>query len=185
VHFNLRSFAGSQSGIDIAQQNIPAALSVLEKAIVSANALENPAVQLFEENAGKFFKIMGPKAAEFAEQKAVHDAEIFRVEKLKTELIGDFAKCKGELEKYDSLVHVCEARINGTQSALIETRLRNERMQQLNAEVDSAIKAIPDTVSRTETTHHNRGWWFWGSSHTTTSTVCTALSLFSVQLRAS
>ena len=147
------------------------ALQVLDKAINTANSLENSAVSMFQEHAKEFFEIIGPSAANFAEQKAEFDAAIISLEKEKQSLIDSLAELQGELEKYSNLVHVTEIRVNGIEAALKETRLRTEQMQQLNSEVDNAIKAIPETVNQTETTRKS-GWLFWGSS-TTTKTVRT------------
>ena len=170
MSIHLHKTIGSRKAIEIAQRNIPMALQVLDNAINTANSLENSAVSMFREHAEQFFEIIGPSAANFAEQKAECDAAIISLEREKQILIDGLAEAQGELEKYNNLVHVTEIRVNGTEAALKETRLRTEQMQKLNNDVDNAIKAIPETINQTETTR-TTGLWFWRKS-TTTKTVC-------------
>lgn len=61
---------GSPKAIEIAKRNIPNALEKLEKCIAQVSTLETSAINAFASKTTAIFEIIGPKAADFVEQKA-------------------------------------------------------------------------------------------------------------------
>lgn len=164
------------AAVKIARTNIAEALQSLSKSIDTAQHLENSAISLFTEFASELMKIIGPEGARFSNQTAECNSEIVKLEKQKQNLFDNIANLKGELEKYNNLVHVTEIQVHGNKKALEETRSRANEMEKLNQKVDEAIKAIPSTINRTETTHETFGWWFW-KTESVTNTIVSLLNM--------
>ena len=105
---------------------------------------------LFKQDADKIFEIIGPEAAKFAKQKGEIEEAIVAQELKMQKAINELADLKGQVERYNNLLHVAQARLRGTDEALKLFQARLKLMQQANVEVENVLKAIPTTVEHTE-----------------------------------
>jgi len=72
-------FLGSPRAIQIAQKNIPDALTIIDRCIEEASKLENTAMESFANQTQQIFEIIGPEAAKFVNQKAEQEILLKRL----------------------------------------------------------------------------------------------------------
>jgi len=136
------------------------------------NNLVAPLLSCSQKNSEEILKIVGPSAANFAQQEGEFQDEIKKQNGIIEEEINKRALILSQMQMASNLIHVLTEQISGKDSALNETKSRQQHLQTLKEQGDQAINNIPKTNTQTvtETTNHNRGWWWWRRHWTTTST---------------
>lgn len=91
----MKFLSGSPKAIEIAKKNIPAALNKLDKCIEEASSLENTAINTFANQTKQLFEIIGPKAANFVEQKAEIEVELNKIYEKQKGLYSEIGELQG------------------------------------------------------------------------------------------
>lgn len=87
---------GSKKAIEIAKKNVPAALNKLNDCIACIQLLDSNAIQHFADQSEKIFKIIGPEAAKFADEKEALDAKIRQNRINQQNLVSALGKKRGK-----------------------------------------------------------------------------------------
>lgn len=86
---------GSTRAIEIAKESIPNALKKLEKCIAQVSTLENSAINAFASKTKAIFEIIGPKAADFVEQKAEIEYQLNKLYDKQKAIIEELGEKQG------------------------------------------------------------------------------------------
>ncbi len=184
IEFSKRNiYLGSPAAVAAAQRTIGAALNDLNTNIEKAEGLNSSAINEFAGQTEKLLKIMGPETAKFTEQKAEIENNLRLEFEKERKLHDEIAHKKGEMARYNNLIHVTENRVNGSQTALNETKRRTQEMMSLNEQIEKTIQNIPTAIPKTETTTNiERGYFLpWRkttSTRITSSMVCRSFTIF-------
>ncbi|XP_054152701.1 uncharacterized protein LOC128951478 [Oppia nitens] len=156
----VKASKGSQTAIAIAQKNIPKALNRLDDCIERANKLDSNAITIFGEQTTEIFKIIGPEAAKFMENKVIKQQQIKKYFEDKNNLIYPIAQLNGDIEKYNHLINATNKYLGRVESELDETKRRTEEMYRLKRDAQESIKNIPDTIKVAK--QQTESFSFWG-----------------------
>lgn len=86
---------GSPRAIEIAKKNIPNALERLDKSFAQVSALENSAINAFASKTQAIFAIIGPKAADFVEQKAEVEHQLNKLYEKQKAIVEELGEKQG------------------------------------------------------------------------------------------
>lgn len=168
----IKQTGGSAKSIEVARKMITQKMDNIRAIRTELMTCESAALELFKEHASAILEIVGPKAANFAQQEAELQDKIDDENKRLEKNVSKRASKKAEIEKLNNLMHVISTTIDGADAALRETKARSAEINSLITQGEKKIDSIPTHTDSTvtTTTYHNRGWWFWRRSWTSTET---------------